>query len=127
MSTPIEPDAGQNPVEEIVEDVLDDDARESKRGRYGWLSLVVAGLFGLFYAYDLWEAIGNVFLVNIFYTQLELTVPWAILIANLVVPPAVFVLAFALGRRHHVGGRALLFLAGLAIVAVLTLDLQSLV
>lgn len=113
-----------NPVEEI----LQDDAREAKRGRYGWLSLVVAALFGLFYAYDLWEALGNLFNLPVAYGSLGIAdrVPWWLLWAGVLVPPLVFGIAVLLGRRRNVLGRALIFLVGLAVVAALTLGMLAL-
>ena len=108
-----------NPIEELVED----DAREAKRGRYGWLSLVVAALFGLFYAYDLWEALGNLFNLPVAYNSLGIgdRVPWLLLWTGVLVPPLAFAVAVIVGRRRNVFGKALIFLVGLAVVACLTL------
>jgi hypothetical protein len=108
-----------NPVEEIIQD----DAREAKRGRYGWLSLVVAALFGLFYAYDLWEALGNLFNLPVAYGALGIgdRVPWLLLWTGVLVPPVVFAVSVLVGRRRNVLARALIFLVGLAVVAALTL------
>jgi len=108
-----------NPLEDLVED----DAREAKRGRYGWLSLVVAALFGLFYAYDLWEALGNLFNLPVAYDALGIggRVPWALLWTGVLVPPLLFAIAFFVGRRRNVFAKALIFLVGLAVVAAFTL------
>jgi len=110
-----------NPLEDLVED----DAREAKRGRYGWLSLVVAALFGLFYAYDLWEALGNLFNLPVAYDALGIgdRVPWALLWTGVLVPPLLFAIAFFVGRRRNVFAKALIFLVGLAVVAALTLGI----
>ena len=114
----------ENPLEELVED----DAREAKRGRYGWLSLVVAALFGLFYAYDLWEALGNLFNLPVAYDALGIgdRVPWLLLWTGVLVPPLAFAVAVFLGRRRNVFGKALIFLVGLAVVAGLTLAILAL-
>jgi succinate dehydrogenase hydrophobic anchor subunit len=114
----------ENPIEEIVED----DAREAKRGRYGWLSLVVAALFGLFYAYDIWTAIGNLFLVPAEYAQFMAAdhVPWWLLWVGVLIPPAGFAVAVFVGRRRNVLGKALIFLVGLAVVAALTFGVYAL-
>ena len=114
----------ENPLEELVED----DAREAKRGRYGWLSLVVAALFGLFYAYDLWEALGNLFNLPVTYDALGIgdRVPWLLLWTGVLVPPFSFAVAVFLGRRRNVFGKALIFLVGLAVVACLTLAVLAL-
>lgn len=113
----------ENPLDEIVRD----DARESKRGRYGWLSLVVAALFGLFYAYDVWEAIGNLFLLPAQLGQLGLEkyTPWAVLWIGLAVPAIVFAAAIVVGRRRGVLARALILLVGLAVSGGLTMTLLA--
>lgn len=100
------------------------------------LGLIVAILFGLLYAYDLFEAISNLVAVpaqladyNVFLIENDLTpvpVPWVILIANLLLPPAAYALAWLLGRRKGILVQALLFLLGLAVVAALTLSLTAL-
>lgn len=115
----------ENPIAEVVED----DARESKRGRYGWLSLTVAAVFGLLYAYDVWEAIGNMINLPRYYELLGLDpagIPWWVLVINLLVPIAAFGIAFWVGRKQHVGGKALIFLLGLAVSAALGLGLVAL-
>ena len=115
----------ENPIEAVVED----DARESKRGRYGWLSLAVAAIFGLLYAYDVWEAVGNMINLPQYYELLGLDpagIPWWVLVINLLVPVAAFAIAFWVGRRQNLGGRALIFLLGLAVSAALGLGLVAL-
>ncbi len=113
-----------NPIEEIVAD----DAREAKRGRYGWLSLIVAALFGLFYAYDIWQAIGNLFFVPADYAQFMASdkVPWWLLWIGVLIPPLGFAVAVFAGRRRNVFGKALIFLVGLAVVAALTFAVYAL-
>ena len=114
-----------NPLQEIVED----DARESGRGRYGWLSLTVAAIFGLFYAYDIWEAVGNFIQLPAFYRASGLdtaALPWWVLIIGLVIPPAIFFMAIGIGRRRNVFGRALILLVGLAVVAGMSLGVVAL-
>jgi len=110
-----------------IEAVVADDERESRRGRYGWLSLTVAAIFGLFYAYDVWEAIGNLFLVPADYAQFMAgdKVPWWLLWLGVALPPVVFALAVIVGRRRNVLGRALIFLVGLAVVAALTFGVYA--
>lgn len=106
----------------------------SIRSRIAPVLIVV--LFGLLYAYDLWEAVSNLVAVpaqladyNAFLIENDVTplaVPWPILIANLLLPPLAFVLAWWLGRGHTLVVRALLYLLGLAVVAALTLSLTAL-
>lgn len=116
----------ENPLEAVVVD----DAAEVRRGRYGWLSLVVAAAFGLLYAYDVWEAIGNFINVPRTYELLRLDpagIPWWVLVIALLVPIAAYLIAFWVGRRFHVGVKALVFLLGLSVSAAITLGLTALV
>lgn len=106
------------------------DTQEKPRPRYGRIGLAVAAVFGLFYAYDLWEAVSNFFELPAVYEQFGLdgsAVPWWVLILGLAIPPLVFVGAFLLGRRQSLAGQALIFLVGLAVVAGLSLGMISLV
>lgn len=116
----------ENPLEAVVVD----DAAETKRGRYGWLSLVVAAVFGLLYAYDVWEAIGNFINLPRTYELLGLDqsrIPWWVLVIALLVPIVTYLIAFWVGRRFHVGVKALVFLLGLAVSSAITLGLVALV
>jgi hypothetical protein len=113
-----------NPIQEV----LDDDVRETRRGRYGWLSLVVAGLFGLFFAYELWEAVSNLVALPAFYEAFGYgaeNVPWWLMWVGVIIPVAVYVIAFVIGRHRGVGGKALVFLVGLAVVAGLSITLAG--
>ncbi len=111
-------------------------ATDAPRIRPRIVAVLVAILFGLLYAYDLWEAVSNLVAVptqlaeyNAFLIENDVTpvpVPWAVLIANLLLPPAAFVLAWRVGRRRPVLVQALLYLLGLAVVAALTLSLTAL-
>jgi hypothetical protein len=125
MSVEKTPADSENPLEEVIAD----DNREAVRGRYGWLSLVVAAIFGLFYAYDLWEGVSNLVALPAFYDAFGYgseNVPWWLLWIGVLIPPIVFVLAFVIGRRRNVGAKALVFLVGLAIVAGLGLGILGL-
>lgn len=112
-----------------MENAIADDATEAKRGRYGLLSLIVAVLLGLFYAYDVWEAIGNMINLPPFYDELGIgaeNVPWWLLWIAVAIPIVVFVLAFAIGRRRRVGGKAVVFIVGLAVAAGLGIGVLAL-
>ena len=87
------------------------------RVRYGWLSIVVAVVFGLLNAYVLWNAIGN--LINL-PKEFGAVTPWWLLILDLAVPVVAFTAAFIIGRRRSLGARALFFLIGLTVVACST-------
>jgi uncharacterized membrane protein len=112
-----------------IADVLAEDTRDSARGRYGWLSILVAALFGLFYAFDVWEAIGNMVNLPVYYAAFNLdsaAIPWWLLILGLLAPIAIFALAFLVGRRRNLGVKALLFLTGLAVSAGASLTVIAL-
>lgn len=92
--------------------------------RSGWLSSLVAVIFGLFFAYYLWDAIRSMVELPKNYTDLGLTtadVPWWLLIVGVAVPPLVYLLAYLIGRRRNLGIKALTYFAGLAAVAALSL------
>lgn len=114
-----------NPITEVVAD----DNREATRGRYGWLSLVVAAVFGLFYAYGVWAAVGNMIALPGFYDLAGFgseNVPWWLLWIGVLIPVVVFVVAFVIGRRRNVGVKALVFLVGLAVAAGLGIGVLGL-
>ena len=108
----------------------------SRRGKNAWLRVAIAILFGLFYAYDLFEAISNTFGVTAQIASYNDTaasfgldpvaVPWVVLVTGLLLPPVVYAGAYFIGRRWPVARLALVFLVGLALVAALTLSLTAL-
>jgi hypothetical protein len=105
------------------------DASAPTRPRFGWASAAIALAFALLYGYDLWEAITNAIELPRQYAEIEKLgipvgdVPWTLIIANMLIPPVVYLFAVVLGLRRRVFGRAVLFAAGLALVAVLSLDI----
>ena len=109
--------------------MIDGDATETRRARYGVPSLIVAGVFALLFAYDLWEAIGTAIALPASYEATGLdpaTIPWWIVVLYLLVPPMTFVLAIVVGRRRTVFARALVFAVALAVSAALSLGLIAL-
>lgn len=91
-----------------------------------WLTVTVAIAFGMFYAYDLWEAVGNLVGLNIAAGDLDTSLSaggWTVLIIGVLLPVVVYGIAFWLGRRRAVGVQALLYVTGLCLVAVLSLDI----
>ncbi|MFJ4252801.1 hypothetical protein [Microbacterium sp. NPDC090003] len=96
-----------------------DDARTSPR----WVSGLILGLAGLFYAYAVWNAVAHLIRM----AQGGLTGGgWITLLFGVVFPAIVFVFAYAIGRRRPAGELALALLAGLGIVAVFWLCVLSL-
>lgn len=94
------------------------------------LEVSLAVLFGLFYAYDVWEAIGN--LVGVLQVAAALdtalgALGWVVLVGAVLLPIVLFAGAFALGRRRTLLVQAGIYLAGLAASAALYLDIVLLV
>jgi hypothetical protein len=90
-----------------------------------WLAVTIAVLFGVFYAYDVWEAVRDLVGMSLLVGDLGVSLMgWglALLIAALVVPIVVFGLAFWLGYRRGPLEQVVIFLAGYALVQVLTAD-----
>ena len=101
-------------------------AHADERRTPQWLAATVAVFFGFFFAYDLWEAIGNLVGLNVAAQSLDTQLSgfgWAVLIAGVLLPLLVYAIAFWLGRARGAAARAVLFLVGLCLVAVLTLDI----
>jgi hypothetical protein len=96
------------------------------QSRFPWIATVVAVLFGLLFAWDLFEAIGNLVGIPPYYAAAGLDVPWAFLIVNALVPIAAFGAALLLGRRKRVFVKVVLFAVALCAVAVLSLDAVAL-
>lgn len=98
---------------------IDERAADKRRGPR-WLSAVVLGLAGLFYAYAVWNAVAHL----IGFAQSGLTgIGWLTLSFGVVFPAIVFAFAYLIGRRRNVGELALVLLAGLGVVAVFWLSL----
>jgi len=115
--------------EKPVADEPIDDTKEITRERYGWLSLVVAGLFALFFAYDVWEAVDNLISLPRFYEDGGLDpagLPWWLLWIGVGVPVVVFVAAFIIGRHRNVGEKVVIFFVGLAVSSGLGLGVIAL-
>lgn len=88
-----------------------------------WLVWLVIGLAGLLYAYAVWNAVAHLITM----AQTGLTGGgWATLLFGVAFPAIVFGFALAIGRGRRVGELALVFLAGLGIVAVFWLSLIGL-
>ena len=93
-----------------------------------WLAVTIAALFGVLYAYDVWEAVRDLVGMSLMVGDLGVSFAGggiALLIAALVVPFLVFGLAFWLGRRRGPLAQIVLFLAGYALVQALTFDLAA--
>ncbi|WEG07420.1 hypothetical protein PU630_09070 [Microbacterium horticulturae] len=93
----------------------------TQRAVPGWLRAAVVGVFGLLYAYIVWNAVA--FLVVQAGGSLGLSaLGWFVLLFAVVFPIVVFVGAVAVGRRRRLGALSLVMLAGLALSAVFWLN-----
>ena len=125
-----------DPAETPLETERAENATQSRAGRLGWLSITIAIAFGLFYVYNLFEAISNVVGVTSqinLYNQARAVVkldpvpiPWVWLVIDVLLAPVAFTLAFVLGRRQRVLLKVLLFVIGLTLVAAMTLSVEAL-
>jgi len=88
-------------------------------------AIVIAVVFGLLYAWFLYQAIGNLINVPPAYEEYQLgdRIPWAILIGGVAAPVLLFTGAAWLGVRRALTDRVLLFAAGLAATAAVSFSL----
>lgn len=104
--------------------------------KYGVVAAALAIIFGLFFAYDLFEAIANVIGVvggvnhtNQISKNLGLppaaTIPWVILVVDILVAPVLYGVAFVIGRRRKLLEKAGFFLIALASSAALSLTVEE--
>ncbi|MCP2030492.1 hypothetical protein L1277_000556 [Okibacterium sp. HSC-33S16] len=94
-----------------------------------WVTTTLAVIFGLLFAYDVWEAVGNVIGISWLVSGTETAISvfgWVVLSTNILVPIALFLLAFRLGRRRDLLAQILLYLTGLGVSAVIALDIVAL-
>jgi len=114
------------------------EARPGRGRRFPWAVVAVAVVLGLFFAWDVVEAVGNLVAVpqdaryanNDFYREngldgLVAQPPWPALVAGVLVPPVAYVLALRAGRRRGAGVLALTLVTGLAVSAALTLTITA--
>lgn len=91
-----------------------------------WLEVALAIAFGLFFAYDAWEAVGNLVGITTLATTLGTSITglgWVVLVAAILLPILLFAIAFLLGRRRTAVVQVALYLTGLAVSAALYLDI----
>jgi len=93
-----------------------------------WLAVTIAVFFGVFYAYDVWEAVRDLVGMTLIVGDLGVSfagIGIALLIVALIVPLVVFALAFWLGRKRGPLEQVVLFLVGYALVQAISLGLAS--
>ena len=114
------------------------DATRDRGPRRRWPVVVLAVAFGLLFAWDVVEAVGNLVSVpldsryanNDFYREngldgLVAEPPWVVLVLGVLLPPVAFVLALVASRRRPLGVVALALATGLAAVAALNLTITA--
>ncbi|KQQ07907.1 hypothetical protein [Rathayibacter sp. Leaf296] len=102
--------------------------RREGRGKRFALSVLIAVLFGALFAWDVWEAIGNLVGIRAYAAGLNTDLNatgWTVLLLGLALPVVCFAVALLLGRRRGVAARAGLLVAALCLSAVLSLDVQQ--
>lgn len=135
--TPAVPEPANTTTEIATETATNDvPATSAPAKKRSWMRLTVVILFALFYAYDLFEAISDLFGVAAQITKYNenatligintIAIPWSVLVANLLLPIIVFGLALLIARRKNLGVLAIVLLVGLAVVAALSLTLAVL-
>ncbi|NQX12901.1 hypothetical protein HQQ80_14800 [Microbacteriaceae bacterium VKM Ac-2855] len=92
-----------------------------------WLGWTIAIVFGLFFAYDFWEALGNLIgLANVaasLSTRFSAT-GWVVLVGGLILPILCFLAALVFSRRMSPFAKLAVFVVALCASAVLALDVQ---
>ncbi|TFC29046.1 hypothetical protein E3O53_03990 [Cryobacterium sp. TMT2-18-3] len=101
----------------------------SRRRTPRWLSTGIAILFGLFYAYDIWEGVGNLVGLNILARSLDTQLSGLgifVLLVGILGPLLVFVLAAWIGRSRGPAAQVALLLAGLGLNAAIAANIFTL-
>ncbi|MGM1030349.1 MAG: hypothetical protein ACQEWM_10880 [Actinomycetota bacterium] len=97
-------------------------ARQPREERPGD-ALIVAALFALAFAYDTVEAVTNLQQLPLLFigADIEASIPWWLLIAQVALPAVLFAAALWVGRRMRLVAKAGVLLAALAVSAQLSL------
>lgn len=101
-------------------------SRTIRRGALRWM---LWGLFGLLFAFEVWQGISGLFFPGATLSSIRAASIWLFLLAGLVgvlVPLAAAGVSFLLSRRQGTGAAALTFLAALAAAPAVDATLLSL-
>jgi hypothetical protein len=112
-----------------VTDHTNPDGATARTATARWISIGIAVVFGLIYAYYLWDAIRSMIELPAQYELVGLgreNAPWTLLVAGVIVPVAVYIAALIAGARRNILARALIFLVGLGALACLSLSVITL-
>lgn len=94
-----------------------------------WAGVVIVAVFVPLFAWDVWEALGNLLGLPLFYEALGVgdRTPWVLLWVGVAVPLVAFVAAGVVSRSFQSAlERVLVFCAAWALVAALSLSVGSL-
>jgi hypothetical protein len=94
-----------------------------------WAAVLLVAVFVPLFAWDVWEALGNLLGLPGFYDALGVgdQIPWVLLWLGVAVPIAAFVAAIVVSRSFHSAlEQVLVFSAAWAVVAALSLSVGSL-
>ncbi|QEO15674.1 bacitracin resistance protein [Agromyces intestinalis] len=91
-----------------------------------WLQVALAIVFGLFYAYDVWEVVQSTLVLTVGLGISLTALGWTILAVAAVAPIALFVGAFVISRRRGILIAVLAYAAGLSASAAVFLSLTAL-
>jgi hypothetical protein len=92
-------------------------------------AILIPAVFVPLFAWDVWEALGNLLGLPLFYEALGVAdaTPWVLLWVGIALPIAAFVAASVISRSFHSAvERVLVFSAAWALVAALSLSMGSL-
>lgn len=90
------------------------------------VSWIVVGFFALFFAFDVWEGIGNFLGIQAQSFTLGIAISalgWIAIVVGVIAPIILFVLALLLSKKMRLAHAVFLFLLALAISAVISADL----
>jgi hypothetical protein len=107
-----------------MSDTTTDAAASADHRTPTWLVATIGGAFGLFYAYAVWNALGNLIQAAQLPTGLN-GLGWFIWIFATVFPIIVWGFAFALAYRRPAHHFILVMFTGLALVAVFWLNVVA--
>ncbi len=108
------------PAESVVEPT-ETPAPVVKKPALTPLSLIMAGLFGLAFAYFVYNAIGNLINLPRSYSTngFQDAVPWALLVIGLAIPILLYVASFVLAVRRSLLDQAVIYVLGLVTASAL--------
>lgn len=95
--------------------------------RVSALALAISAVFGLFFAFAVWAAVGNTIRFARAWAGIEQAAPGWLFALGILIPIGLYVLAFVLGRYRRPLELAVLMLTALAVSSALSLSLLALV